>query len=103
MRKGGLAVSQLQAFPAEPSPEGAPGENRTPPENYILTTIHLHLHAFIEQVPVVVGGVGARPWDRWWKHLQEPTNSHLSEEADHNIILIQQKHFSSYRYKEALR
>ena len=33
---------------------GAPGENRTPPENYILATIHLHLHAFIEQVPVCV-------------------------------------------------
>lgn len=102
MRKGGLAVSQLQAFPAEPSLEGAPGENRTPPENYILATIHLHLHAFIEQVSVGGQG-GARPWDRWWKHLQEPTNSRLSGEADHNIILIQQKHFSSYRYKEALR
>lgn len=44
---------------------------------------------------ILVGVVCARHWDRSWKYLKEPTNSHLLGEADHKIIGIQHKLFSS--------
>ena len=44
---------------------------------------------------ILVGVVCARHWDRCWKYLKEPTNSHLLGEADHKIIRKQHKLFSS--------
>ena len=52
---------------------------------------------------ILVGVVCARHWDRCWKYLKEPTNSHLLGEADHKIIGIQHKLFSSVQLFSCVR